>query len=201
MVIMVFAFVKLGLIETHAVFACTPLIIAALSGPVLGEKVGWRRWTAIAIGFLGVLIILKPGMTVFSPWAIIPLASAFIWASYSLMTRRVTPFPTAAIGGFALLSGLLSLACHAMLETAVTLSSSDWLLLTLMGLGPMGAAFFLWDRALKTGDARHIGILSYLTPLISTAILVLVSGKPMSWNIAVAAIMIVTAAWLGTRSA
>jgi drug/metabolite transporter (DMT)-like permease len=51
----------LGLVESHAVFTCYPLLIAALSGPVLGEKVGWRRWTAIGIGFVGVLIILQPG--------------------------------------------------------------------------------------------------------------------------------------------
>src|SRR5690606_7052598 len=59
--IMVVAFVFLGLIESHAVFAAYPLLVGALSGPVLGEHVGWRRWTAIGIGFIGVLIILQPG--------------------------------------------------------------------------------------------------------------------------------------------
>jgi drug/metabolite transporter (DMT)-like permease len=64
----------------------------------------------------------------------------------------------------------------------------------------MGAAFFLWDKALKTGDARHIGILSYLTPLLSTAVLIGVNGKPLTWPVAAAAVMIVTAAWVGTRA-
>lgn len=59
--VMIFAFTLLGLIESHAVFAMYPLLIAALSGPVLGEKVGWRRWMAIGFGFVGVLIILRPG--------------------------------------------------------------------------------------------------------------------------------------------
>ena len=68
--VMVFAFINLGLVETHAVFSCYPLMVAALSGPVLREKVGWRRWTAIGIGFVGILIVLKPGMTVFSPYAL-----------------------------------------------------------------------------------------------------------------------------------
>ena len=98
--IMVLAFVKLGLIETHAVFACTPLIIAALSGPVLGESVGWRRWSAIAIGFVGVLIILQPGMTVFSPWAIIPLVSAFIFALYGLLTPDPSRRDAASVSFF-----------------------------------------------------------------------------------------------------
>ena len=68
--VMVIGFVKLGLIESHAVFTCYPLIVVALSGPILGEKVGWRRWAAIGVGFLGVLIILEPGFAVFSIWGL-----------------------------------------------------------------------------------------------------------------------------------
>jgi drug/metabolite transporter (DMT)-like permease len=79
------------------------------------------------------------------------------------------------------------------------LSLRDWMLVGLMGLGPMGAAFFLWDKALKTGDARHIGVLSYLTPLLSTAALLWFSGGALTWPVGLAAVMIVAAAWLGTR--
>jgi drug/metabolite transporter (DMT)-like permease len=85
--VMVIAFVALGLIESHAVFICYPLLIAALSGPILGEKVGWRRWAAIGVGFVGVLIILQPGFTVFTPLALLPLLSAFMFALYGLLTR------------------------------------------------------------------------------------------------------------------
>ena len=134
-------------------------------------------------------------------WGYVPaLGSAFIWASYSLLTRRVPAFPTPAIGGFALVSGLLSLLCHGLLEPATALSTSDALLIGVMGLGPMGAAFFLWDKALKLGDARQIGILSYLTPLASTALLLVVSGRPFTAHIALAATMIVGAAVLGMRT-
>jgi drug/metabolite transporter (DMT)-like permease len=87
--LLVVAFVKLGLIASHALFACYPLLVAALSGPVLGERVGWRRWTAITIGFVGVLVILQPGFAVFSPWALVPLASALMFALYGLATRHV----------------------------------------------------------------------------------------------------------------
>ena len=118
-----------------------------------------------------------------------------------MLTRRVAAFPTGAIGLFGLVSGLLSLACHALLEPAASISASDWGLLALMGLGPLGAAFFLWDRALKRGDARQIGILSYLTPLASTALLLLVTGRGLSWNIALAAVLIVGGAGLGTPPA
>ena len=129
---------------------------------------------------------------------LLALGAAFIWASYSLLTQRVAAFPTAAIGLFGLVSGLLSLLCHVLLEPAATLSARDWLLLAVMGLGPLGAAFFLWDRALKLGDARQIGILSYITPLASTALLLVVSGRAFSWSIGLAAVMILGAAVLGT---
>ncbi|HZF85020.1 MAG TPA: DMT family transporter [Burkholderiaceae bacterium] len=133
-------------------------------------------------------------------WGFVPaLGSAFIWSSYSLWTQRMPSFPTAAIGLFGLVSGALSLLCHALLEPAAALSARDWGLVALCGLGPLGAAFFLWDRALKGGDARQIGILSYLTPLASTALLLLVTERPLSWSIAVAAAMIISAAVMGTR--
>ena len=83
------AFVLLGLIETHALFASFPLMIAALSGPVLGEHVGWRRWVGIGIGFVGVLIILDPGAGMLSPGALIALTGALMFASYGLLTRYV----------------------------------------------------------------------------------------------------------------
>lgn len=85
--VMVIAFVHLGLVESHAVFASYPLLAAALSGPILGEKVGPRRWAAIGIGFIGVLIILRPGFSIFAPEALIPLLSASMFAVYGLLTR------------------------------------------------------------------------------------------------------------------
>ncbi|ARO13575.1 S-adenosylmethionine uptake transporter [Ketogulonicigenium robustum] len=90
MAVMVYSFKLLGLIETHAVFTSYPLIVAALSGPILREKVGWRRWTAIMIGFVGVLIILQPGQHVFSTTALLPLLAATLFAIYGLLTRYVS---------------------------------------------------------------------------------------------------------------
>jgi len=127
-------------------------------------------------------------------------AAAFVWASYSLLTRRVPPFPTGAVGLFALLSGLASLACHAWLEAPVTLHSRDLALVLAIGLGPMGAAFYLWDRALKTGDARTIGLLAYLTPLGSTALLLAVTGRAFSWQLGLATALVVGSAALGLHA-
>ena len=85
-----FALKFLGLAEMHAIFACFPLIITALSVPFLGESVGWRRWLAIGLGFIGTLIIVRPDTGVFSPYAMIALACAFMFAIYNLITRKVS---------------------------------------------------------------------------------------------------------------
>ncbi|TFY98393.1 DMT family transporter [Ramlibacter humi] len=173
-----------------------PLFLPGLSlrpGHVLGALLGFA---GAAVAILG-----AGGTTGAWSWGYLPaLGAAFIWASYSLLTRRVPAFPTAAIGLFGLVSGALSLACHVALEPRVAVAPADWVLLTLMGLGPLGAAFFLWDKALKLGDARHIGVLSYITPLASTALLLLVTGRGLSWSIALAAALIVGGAVLGTRT-
>jgi drug/metabolite transporter (DMT)-like permease len=185
-----------------------PLFMVLLS-PLLLPGMSLRPVHVLAalLGFAGAALVIlgspaPEGAQQAAGWHwgyLLALLSALVWASYSLLTRRVPHFPTAAIGGFALLSGLLALLCHALLEPAVALSGRDLLLIGALGLGPMGAAFFLWDMALKRGDTRHIGILSYLTPLASTAVLVLVGGRAFTWNIALAALLIVGAALLGTR--
>ena len=86
-VVTVLSFVLLGLIESHAIFAVYPLLVAALAGPILGEYVGWRRAAAIGVGLIGVLVILRPEIRVFSPEALVPLLGAFMFALYALLTR------------------------------------------------------------------------------------------------------------------
>jgi drug/metabolite transporter (DMT)-like permease len=122
-----------------------------------------------------------------------------VWATYSLGTQRVARFPTAAIGLFGLVSGLLALACHALLEPSATLATRDWLLIVVVGLGPLGAAFFFWDAALKRSDPRRIGLLSYLTPLASTLLLAVTTGRPLTAWLIAAALLIVGAAAVGLR--
>ena len=127
------------------------------------------------------------------------LGAALTWASYSLMTRRLPRFPTAAVGGFAAIAGLLALLCHAVLEPRASLSTTQWGLLALLGLGPLGGAFFLWDAALKRGDPRRIGLLAFLTPLLSTALLMAVHHQRPDASIIAATLMIVGAAFWGSR--
>jgi drug/metabolite transporter (DMT)-like permease len=191
-------------VQANLVNYLWPLFIVVLS-PVLLPGMGLRPLHIVAalLGFAGAAVaILGRSQEVDGGWSwgyLLALASALIWACYSLLTRRVKPFPTVAVGLFGLVSGLLSLLCHALLEPATALDTHDWLLLAVAGLGPLGTAFLLWDKALKLGDPRQIGILSYLTPLLSTAVLMLTGAGPFSWSIALAAAMIIGPAFIGAR--
>ena len=191
-------------VEANLVNYLWPLFIVVLA-PVFLPDLRLRpvHVAAALAGFVGAALAILGGRSVEGglAWGYVPaLGSAFVWASYSLMTRRVPHFPTAAVGLFGLVSGVLALLCHLAFEPDVWLSGRDWVLIVVTGLGPLGAAFFLWDAALKRGDARRIGILSYLTPLASTLLLVATTGRPLTIWVAVAAVLIVGAAIAGVRA-
>lgn len=194
-------------VQANLVNYLWPLLMVVLAPLLLpGVRLRLRHVASALIGFAGAALVILGGRGAWGglsaglAWGYLPAAgAAFVWASYSLLTQRVRAFPTAAIGLFALVSGLLSLLCHALLEPAVRLSARDFGLIALMGLGPLGAAFFLWDAALKRGDARHIGILSFLTPLLSTLLLVTVRGESPAPSVWLAGALIIGAAVVGTR--
>ncbi len=197
-------------VQANLVNYLWPLGIVLLA-PVLlpGARLRPLHVVAAAIGFGGAaLAILGGAADTGSPagtggfqWGYVAAAaSACVWATYSLLTQRVAAFPTAAVGVFGLASGLLSLACHALLEPAVDLDTHALLLIAALGLGPLGGAFYLWDAALKHGDARQIGLLSFLTPLLSTLGLLVQRGQWPGMSILLAALMIVGAAVLGAHA-
>ena len=191
-------------VEANLVNYLWPLFIVVLAPVVLpGVALRVPHVVAALLGFGGAAIAIVGGRELSGTlaWGYIPAAAAaFIWATYSLMTKRVTAFPTTAIGLFGLVSGALSLLCHVLLEPSVALQARDWGLLAVLGLCPLGGASYLWDKALKLGDARHIGILSYITPLASTTLLIVVSGRSFSWSIGLATAMIISAAVMGMRA-
>lgn len=165
-----------------------------------GLRLSARQLLAALIGFAATAWVIVGGSTLErAPLAgyLLALGAAWAWASYSLLTRRVAAFPTAAIGLFGLVSGALSLLCHFLLEAPAVMQAADWILLIAIGLGPLGAAFYLWDAALKRGQPQQIGFLSFATPLLSTLILSAVRGEMPSASLGLAGLLIVGAAWLG----
>ena len=192
-------------VEANLINYLWPLLIVVMAPLIVpGIRPSSRHVLAALLGFLGAAMLIVSGYEASGKGETIgyvfALVSAFIWATYSLMTRRFAHFPTAYVSWFCLASGAASLACHFLFEPRYSPQGSEWLYLAALGLGPMGAAFFLWDRALKRGDPRVIGNLAYLTPLLSTLMLItFADGKLTAISLAAMAI-ILGAAWLGSLS-
>ncbi|MEO8346248.1 MAG: DMT family transporter [Betaproteobacteria bacterium] len=192
-------------VEANLVNYLWPLLIVLLT-PVLlpGWRLGARHVIAAGLGFLGAALAIGAAPTTLTPVAITGFAfamgSALTWACYSLLTRRVAHFSSWAIGGFALASGVLALACHFVFEAPATLRDGDGWRLLLLGLGPMGLSFYLWDFAMKRGDPRAIGVLAYATPLLSTALLVVTTVRPLTPALAAATLLVIGAAALAATS-
>jgi drug/metabolite transporter (DMT)-like permease len=123
--------------------------------------------------------------------------AALTWPLYSILKKKLPPTKTGAVGGFCLGAGVLSLLTHHWLEPAVTLQAHDLLPLILLGLGPFGIAFYAWDLAMARGDARVIGALAYLTPVLSTAGLVLFGGENLTPTAVWAMLLIIGGASAG----
>ncbi|MEM0934728.1 MAG: DMT family transporter [Pseudomonadota bacterium] len=190
--VMVLAFVLLGLVESHAVFACYPLLVAALSGPVLGERVGWRRWSAIGVGFIGVLIILQPGVAVFSPAALVPLASAAMFALYGLLTRYAGRKDSTATSFF--WTGTVG----ALAMTAVGLwfwepmSAIDWLWMgALCVTGATG--HWLLIRTYEIAEASAVQPFAYFQLVFAAGLGLFVFGETLEWNVAVGGAVVIMA--------
>lgn len=191
-VAMVLAFTHLGLVESHSVFSSYPLLVAALSGPVLGEKVGWRRWTAIAIGFLGVLIILEPGVTVFSPWAVVPLLCALMFSLYALLTRYVARRDPASVSFFWTgVSGAVAM-------TAVGLwfwqpmSPVDWVLMACLCCTAV-TGHWLLIRAYEIAEASAIQPFAFLQLIFASTLGILVFGDALYLHTVIGAAVVVSA--------
>lgn len=190
--IMVAGFVLLGLIESHAVFAVYPLLVAALSGPLLGEHVGWRRWTAIGIGFVGVLVILQPGFGVFQVAALVPLLAAFMFALYGLLTRFVGREDSAAVSFF--WTGVSG----AVFTTVVgvwfwePMSPQDWGWMAVLCI-TAASSHWLLIRAYEVAEASAVQPFAYLQLVFVSVIGLTVFGETLRTNVVVGAVIVVCA--------
>ncbi|WP_299954533.1 DMT family transporter [uncultured Roseobacter sp.] len=190
--VMVTGFTLLGLVESHAVFACYPLLVAALSGPVLGEAVGWRRWAAIAVGFVGVMIILQPGVSVFDPYAIIPLVAALMFALYGLLTRYAARQDSTATSFF--WTGVAG----AVTMTAIgiwywePMTQTDWLWMALLCVtGASG--HWLLIRCYEVAEASAVQPFAYFQLVFASLLGVTVFGETIRPNVALGVAVIVAA--------
>ncbi|MGB0959234.1 MAG: DMT family transporter [Halocynthiibacter sp.] len=190
--VMVIAFTKLGLIESHAVFTSYPLLVAALSGPILGERVGWRRWIAIGIGFLGVLIILRPGFGVFSPAALIPLMAATMFAVYGLLTRYAARKDSAATSFFwAGVAGAVS-ATIVGITYWEPMAQSDWIYMAALCVsGALG--HFCLIKCYEVAEASAVQPFAYLQLVFVSFIGVMFFGETITAPVMIGAALVIAA--------
>ncbi len=182
-----------------------PLLIVIFAALLLGDKLGPRQLAGGLICLAGVgALALGRSELAFSfqslPGYILAFLSAFIWASYSVASRHFADVPTEAVAGFCMATAVLAALCHLAFEHTVPLTSGvQWLAVIMLGLGPAGAAFFLWDYAMKKGDIRFLGIASYATPVLSTAALVISGAAAPSAGLFIGCGMIVAGAFMARR--
>ena len=173
-----------------------PLLIVLFSSLLPGERLAAHHIIGALLGLAGTVLLLSGNSGGgFAPDQIPGLAAAFVaafvWAAYSVMSRKLKAVPTDAVAGFCLATALLAALVHGMVETTVWPESiGQWLAIIALGVGPVGAAFFTWDIGMKRGDIRVLGAASYATPLLSTAFLILAGFAKPSAGIAIAAILI-----------
>jgi drug/metabolite transporter (DMT)-like permease len=198
------AFRLAPVVEANLINYLWPLL-TVIGTPIFfsGHRLHWFHILGSLAGLAGAVLIVSGGRLeldqVALPGYLCAGGAAIVWSSYSLLTKRLPPFPTPAVGGFCLASGILALLFHILLEAPPDeVAGSDVFWLLLIGIGPLGLAFFTWDAALKKGDPRVLGALAYLTPLLSTLALVTFGGLPFTRTTAIAMVLIVAGAMTGS---
>ena len=181
-----------------------PLLIVLFSSLLPGEHLRRAHIVGALLGFAGVIVLIAgrgafDARAEYMPGYICAFVAAFVWAGYSVLSRRFGQVPTDAVAGFCLATALLSLVCHLAFETTVWPESTvQWLAVLGLGLGPVGAAFYVWDIGMKRGDIRFLGVASYATPVLSTLLLVVAGYAEPTLTLALACGLIVAGALVAT---
>ncbi len=182
-----------------------PLLIVLFSALLPGERLAPHHIVGAVLGLAGTVLLFAgsagtgfaPGQV---PGLIAAFVAAFVWAAYSVMSRKLKSIPTDAVAGFCLATALLAAGVHGIAEVTVWPdTAAQWLAITALGVGPVGAAFYAWDIGMKRGDIRVLGAASYATPLLSTAFLMMAGFAEPTVTIAIAAVLIAGGGLIAAR--
>ncbi len=160
--------------EANLINYMWPLLIVLFSAALPGMAL--TRWhvARVACGVAGCGLLLGGGAALTAaavPGYVAALGSAVTWAVYSVLARKLAAVPTGAVAGFCAATAVLAAASHVMFEVTVAPDAAVLATVLVLGIGPVGAAFFLWDHGMKRGDPRLLGTLAYATPVVSTVLL------------------------------
>ena len=189
------AFALAPAVEVNLINYLWPLLIVLLAAPIRGLPLGPARLAGVALGFAGCALIIGPGAS-FPPEAVPGFVAAagcaVVWAVYSVTagTPRLASVPTEAVAGFCLATAVLAAVLHLLFEPTVAPTPAQLLAVLALGLGPVGAAFFLWDIGMKRGDPRLLGTLAYGVPVASTLLLIAAGEGEFGWRVMLAAALV-----------
>lgn len=183
-----------------------PLLIVLFSAALPGERLRAAHVAGALLGFAGIAVLVAGrGVLDIRPDFLAgyacSFAAAFVWAGYSVLSRRVAEVPTDAVAGFCLATAALGALCHLAFETTVMPSRTEWIALVACGIGPVGIAFYLWDIGMKRGDIRLLGVGSYAIPVASTIALVAAGYAVATPSLALACALTVGGAVVASRPA
>jgi drug/metabolite transporter (DMT)-like permease len=193
-------------LEANLINYLWPLLIVLFCGLLPGVRLRSNHLVGALLGLAAATLLVTRGQGIDIDLSALPgylaaVGAAVVWAAYSVLNRRHADVPSTAIIpaciGVAVLGGI----AHVFFEQTVVPSAGHWLALLAMGIGPVGAAFFLWDHGTKRGDIALLGSLSYLAPLLSTLLLVLAGRAQPHWIQAVAIALLMLGAWISVRTA
>jgi drug/metabolite transporter (DMT)-like permease len=190
----------LRLDQTQTIYFLTPLVVALLAGPYLGEWVGWRRMLAILVGFAGILVVVRPGYVAFHPAMALAFGSMLCYVVFLLLTRYLAAYdPPQVTLFYSMLAGALLLAPWAIADWVWPANALTWALLFSMGLWG-GIGHYLVILAYRQAPASTLAPFIYLGLITHTAAGYLVFGQfPDTWTLAGAAIVIASGIYLVHR--
>jgi drug/metabolite transporter (DMT)-like permease len=188
----IFSFAVVGLAHSHSILASAPLIVAALSVPLLGEHVGWRRWCAIFVGFVGVLVILKPDGEGFDNRLLITFIAAFMLALYSVLTRLGSKSDSAMTSFF--YTGVAGAAALTLVGPFywVSLAPQDWGWMLALCITGMSGHYCL-IKAFELADAASVQPFSYYQLVLVSIIGVTIYGEVVTSNMVLGAAIVIAA--------
>lgn len=176
---------------TSSILNTQPLLVCMLSIPLLGEQVGWRRWTAIMVGFVGVLVIIRPGTADFSPAVFLSLAGALLGAFYNILMRKLAGVDSAATQQiYACLVALVCTTPFAFQGWVWPQNEATWLVFALIGIGGL-LGHQLATVAARFAPASVLAPFSYLQIIYASLVSWLVFGQPPTFWIYVGAAIII----------
>lgn len=191
-VVTVEGFVRLGLINTHAIFACAPLIVVALSGPLLGERIGWRRWAAVAAGFAGILIILRPSGGLLVMESLFPFAGAVLFAAYLIATRHVSRDDPSTVSFFWIaIWGAVAATIIGWRDLQPVIASDvPWLAAICL---TAALSHYMLIRCYEMAEASSLQPFSYTQLVWVSVVGVVVFGEVLTANVVIGAAIVVAA--------